>query len=110
MMSSMTKQMATYYVMDPKLCEPREWSGQCVEWPGVSVEDAAADAALFWAKGDAEDDHADIDGTSRTVIAATRSDGADAREYEILIRVEFHAAIRAGRTVDVSMSRAEGAP
>lgn len=95
---------ATYYVLDLKLCEPREWSEQRVEWLGASVQDAAADAALFWAKGDAEDDLAQIsslDGTSRTVIAATRSDGADAREYEILIRVEFHTSVHSGRTVDV---------
>ncbi len=95
---------ATYYVLDLKLCELREWSEQRVEWLGASVQDAAADAALFWAKGDAEDDLAQIsslDGTSRTVIAATRSDGADAREYEILIRVEFHTSVHSGRTVDV---------
>lgn len=96
---------ATYYVLDPKLSEPREWSEQRVEWSGSSVEDAAADAVLFWAKGDAEDDGAqltDIDGTSRTIIAATRSDGADAREYEILIRVEFHTSVHPGRAVDVA--------
>lgn len=95
---------ATYYVLDLKLCEPREWSEQRVEWLGASVQDAAADAALFWAKGDAEDDLdqiSSLDGTSRTVIAATRSDGADAREYEILIRVEFHTSVHSGRTVDV---------
>ena len=100
----MTAKTATYYVLDPKLCEPREWAQEKLEWLGASVQDAAADAALFWAKGDAEDDLAQItslDGTSRMVVAATRSDGADAREYEILIRVEFHTSVHSGRTVDV---------
>jgi hypothetical protein len=101
-----TKQQTTYYVLDPKLCQPYEWAHEKLEWPGASVKDAAADAALFWAKNEARDDLVDtedIDGTSRMVIAATREDGSDARTYEVTIRVEVSTpAIRTGDAVDVT--------
>lgn len=98
----------TYYVLDPKLCEPHEWAVEKLEWLGGSVEDVAADAALFWAKGDARDeiqDTADLDGQVREVIAATREDGSDARTYQVQIRVEFSTTTYVHDAVDVSKPR-----
>jgi len=84
-----------YYVMDPTLCDLREWDAEHLEWEGTSVEDAAADAALFWARSEQDigDDAADLDGRTRGVIAATLADGSDARWYLIEIDVEITASL-----------------
>lgn len=96
-----------YYVMDPTQCDLGEWDAQRVEWEGTSLEDAAADAALFWAKSGQElgDDTADLDGRMRSVIAATRADGSDAREYQIEIDVEISASLLDAGPVDIAAVR-----
>lgn len=96
-----------YYVMDPTLCDLREWDAQHVEWEGDSIEHAVADAGLFWARAEQTlgDDTADLDGRVRSVIAATRADGSDAREYRIEISVEISASLSDGGSVDIVAAR-----
>lgn len=96
-----------YYVMDPTLCDLREWDAEHLEWEGTSVEDAAADAALFWARSEQDDDAADLDGRTRGVIAATLADGSDARWYLIEIDVEITASLSDNGPVDVAAVRAQ---
>lgn len=100
-----------YYVMDPTQCDLGEWDSQHVEWEGTSLEDAATDAALFWARTEQTlgDDAADLDGRTRSVIVATRADGSDAREYQIEISVEISASLLDAGPVDVAAARAQEA-
>ena len=81
-----------YYVMDPTLCDLREWDAEHLEWEGTSVEDAAADAALTAAEASPAVIADDLDKALLAREAALRLAAAGNTPAAVLAYVDYQAA------------------